>query len=477
MALERAEGQGQGVKALNAIMISGREVLPLFEGGKGISVSNGESSGAWAAAGGVGTFSGVNADSYDENGSLIPQLYFGRTRRERHDELIAYAIKGALHQAKTAYETACGQGRIHMNILWEMAAAETILHSVLERARGLINGVTCGAGMPYRIAEICAKYGVHYYPIISSARAFRALWKRAYHKFRGWLGGVVYEDPWLAGGHNGITNAEDPTRPEPPYPRVVALRQLMNEFGLERTPIVMAGGVWFLREWDDWVDNPEIGPICFQFGTRPLLTQESPISSAWKQKLLRLRSNDVLLHRFSPTGFYSSSVRNKFLDELYERSIRQVAFTMEPVGEHDTPFAVGPRGRVVYLTAVDKTRADGWVAQGFTEALKTPDSTLILVTEEKAGEIRTDQINCMGCLSACMFSNWAQAEPYSTGKKADPRSFCIQKTLQHISHGDDVDTQLMFAGHNAYRFAEDPFYAGGFIPTVMQLVERILTGD
>jgi NAD(P)H-dependent flavin oxidoreductase YrpB (nitropropane dioxygenase family) len=136
------------------VLISGREVWPLVEGGKGISVSNGESSGAWAAAGGVGTFSGVNADSYDEAGNLLSQLYFGRTRRERHDELIAYAIKGAVHQAKVAYDSAFGQGRIHMNILWEMAAAETILHSVLERAKGLINGVTCGAGMPYRIAEI-----------------------------------------------------------------------------------------------------------------------------------------------------------------------------------------------------------------------------------------------------------------------------------------------------------------------------------
>src|SRR3546814_11800922 len=74
---------------LKTLRISGRDVLPLVEGGKGISVSNGESSGAWAEAGGVGTFSGVNADSFDDNGVLIPQLYFGRTRRERHEELIA----------------------------------------------------------------------------------------------------------------------------------------------------------------------------------------------------------------------------------------------------------------------------------------------------------------------------------------------------------------------------------------------------
>src|ERR1041385_1311371 len=88
------------VKALNPIVISGREVLPLVEGGKGISISNGESSGAWAACGGVGTFSGVNADTYDANGRSIPQIYRGRTRRERHEELIAYSIAGGIAQAR-----------------------------------------------------------------------------------------------------------------------------------------------------------------------------------------------------------------------------------------------------------------------------------------------------------------------------------------------------------------------------------------
>ena len=50
---------------LNSLRISGADVLPLIEGGKGVSITTGASSGAWAAAGGVGTFSGVNADSYD----------------------------------------------------------------------------------------------------------------------------------------------------------------------------------------------------------------------------------------------------------------------------------------------------------------------------------------------------------------------------------------------------------------------------
>ena len=464
------------MKALNALVISGREVLPLVEGGKGISVSNGESSGAWAACCGIGTFSGVNADSYDRDGNAIEQNYYGRTRRERHEELIRYAIAGGIEQARVAYERASGQGRIHVNVLWEMAAAERILHGVLEGARGLINGVTCGAGMPYRIAEICARYGVHYYPIVSSGRAFRALWKRAYHRFRDWLGGVVYEDPWLAGGHNGLSNSEDPEKPEAPYPRVRELRKLMSEFGLDSTPIFMAGGVWSLDEWEDWLDNPELGPVAFQFGTRPLLTRESPISDAWKRKLLTLKDGDVFLNRFSPTGFYSSAVRNQFLNDLQGRSERQVAYSVEPIGDHLAPLEVGARRRVVYLTPHDRERALTWVSQGLTEALRTPDSTLVFVTPAKALEIRTDQINCMGCLSACQFSNWAQNEEGTTGKKADPRSFCIQKTLQAIRHSDDVECQLMFAGHNAFRFARDPFYANGFIPTVRELIDRLKTG-
>ena len=465
------------MKALKSLVISGREVLPLVEGGKGISVSNGESSGAWAAAGGVGTFSGVNADFYDALGGVVPQIYKGRTRRERHEELINFAIAGGIEQARVAYERSGGFGRIHMNVLWEMAAAERILHGVLDGARGLINGVTCGAGMPYRIAEICAHYDVYYYPIVSSARAFRALWKRAYHKFSGWLGGVVYEDPWLAGGHNGLSNVEDPERPEPPFPRVRELRTSMREFGLDRTPIFMAGGVWNLREWEDWIDNPELGPMAFQFGTRPLLTRESPISDAWKRRLLELKEGDVYLNRFSPTGFFSSAVRNLFLNELQERAERQIPFSVEAVGDHSATLAIGARGRIVYVTPHDRARAEGWIARGFTEAMRTPDSTLIFVTPQGAQEIRRDQVNCMGCLSACMFSNWAQNEAGTTGKLPDPRSFCIQKTLQAIRHSEEVDLQLMFAGHNAFRFARDPYYANGFIPTVRELVERLKTGE
>jgi NAD(P)H-dependent flavin oxidoreductase YrpB (nitropropane dioxygenase family) len=468
------------MKPINAIRMGGVDVLPLVEGGKGVSISTGVTAGHWAAAGGAGTYSAVNADFFEADGAPIPQHYKGRTRRERHEELVAFGIKGGIAQARRAFDLSGGKGRLHANILWEMGGAERVITGVLEGAKGLINGITCGAGMPYRLAEIAQKFNVHYYPIVSSSRAFSALWKRAYHKAASLLGGVVYEDPWLAGGHNGLSNGEDPTKPEDPYPRVLALRETLRTFGLGDTPIIMAGGVWWLEEWEHWIDNPELGPIAFQFGTRPLLTQESPISAAWKQRLTTLKEGDVFLNRFSPTGFYSSAVNNGFIRELRDRSEHQVAFASEPVGELVAPYGVGPRKRLVYLTPSDLERVHGWEAEGFTEPMRTPDSTLIFVTPERAASIIEDQVACMGCLSQCRFSNWSQHEPdYSNGKKADPRSFCIQKTLQDVSHQDSEDAlenNLMFSGHNAYRFASDPFYGNNFIPTVKQLVERILTG-
>src|SRR3546814_13787086 len=104
------------------------------------------SSGAWAAACGIGTVSAVNADSYDAEGKIIPQIYRALTRRERHDELIGYAIDGAVDQVRRAHDIAGGKGAININVLWEMGGAQQVLEGVLERAKGLVTGVTCGAG-------------------------------------------------------------------------------------------------------------------------------------------------------------------------------------------------------------------------------------------------------------------------------------------------------------------------------------------
>lgn len=517
------------MKNLNPIMISGKEVIPLIEGGKGIAVSDGHSSGAWAKAGAVGTISGVFADIIDEKGHIVPKVYTRRTRQERHNELIEMSIKGGISQAKIAHEIAGGNGRIHMNVLWEMGGSIPILEGVMDscekivgnlkskapekyqekleavgekvqqtlgtlrfqyqkrlgeavpvvesmlgEVHKLVHGITCGAGMPYKLAEIASKYGLYYYPIVSSARAFRALWLRSYKNCPEYLGGVVYEDPWLAGGHNGLSNSEDPTKPEKPYERLVALRKQMNEYGLTHVPIVLAGGVWNLSEFDDYIDNPDIGLLAFQLGTRPLLTQESPVAKAWQGCLRGLKPDDVVLQQFSPTGFYSSAVRNKFIQKLFDRKDTEMPYTEKAEGIFVKPFAVSS-AHTVYLTEHDFKRAHSYLAGERPVAVRTPDNSLIFLTKEEDAQIKEDRVNCVGCLSACAFSGWSQATGH-LDRLPDSRSFCINKTLTAIAHGESIDNNLMFAGHLAYRFGQDPMYKNGYIPTVEELIDALLSG-
>lgn len=462
---------------IDPIKIFNKEIWPIIEGGKGIRVSDGGSAGAFAAENCIGTFSGVLAKWIDENGDEVPLVYKGKTRLDRHKELISYSIKAGISQAKIAFEKAKGKGRIHMNILWEMGGAQEILTGILEKASKWIHGITCGAGMPYKLAEITAKYGVSYFPIISSARAFNILWLRAYKKFAYNLGGVVYEDPWLAGGHNGLSTKEDPLKPEAPEARLFALRSTMNTHNLQHVPIIMAGGVWHLRDWKFLLDSKDVGLLAFQFGTRPLLTQESPISDEWKRKLLTLKKGDIYLNTFSPTGFHSSAVQNSFLEDLIERSATQIAYNNSENDEFACEIRYGPRKRKAYIKIADKSRFDSYMALNL-EIMKTPDSHFIFVSAAKFQQIREDQVNCVGCLSQCRFSNWKDGGDHTTEKLPDPRSFCIQKTLMKASSSDsDIENNLMFSGHNGYKFVDDPFYQNGFIPTIKQLIKKIKEGN
>lgn len=461
------------MKTLNPIMISGKEVLPLIEGGKGINASDGRSSGAWAHENCVGTFSGVSPDYYDEKGNVIFERYFKKDRPSRHEEMVEQSIKGCLAQAEVAHEVSGGRGRVHINMLWELAGSQQILNGVLEKARGLIHGVTCGAGLPYNLGEIASKFGVYYYPIVSSARAFHVLWKRAYNRFVEYLGGVVYEDPWLAGGHNGLSNAEDPNQPQTPYMRLVELRRLMNSLGLNEKPIILAGGIWSLDDWQDYIDNPEIGKLAFQFGTRPMITKESPISDAWKKLMLQVKKGDVILQKFSPTGFFSSAIKNTFLSRLMERKQGEVPFSAESTEEFSQPLNLSET-KIIFIKPADAEKALNQIKAGYTEIKETPDNTVVFLTPDEWVQMKEDRKNCVGCLSQCQFSSWSQAKG-STGRLPDPRSYCIHKTLYDVSHNGSIVDNLLFAGHQVYRFATDPLYRNG-IPSVKELIERIKSG-
>ncbi|MCL2439299.1 MAG: nitronate monooxygenase [Alphaproteobacteria bacterium] len=459
---------------LKSILLAGREILPIIEGGKGINVSTGKTAGAFAANDCMGTFSGVNPDLIIDGKSVQP-VPVGNSRTLRQASLVDLGVQGCLDQAAIAHEESRGRGIVAMNILWEQGASRELLERVLSRAKGTIRSISCGAGMPFQLSEICANNKVFYNPIVSSARALQLLWKRSYSKFKDWIGAVIYEDPWIAGGHNGLSGSDNKDAPEKPLARLREIRKFMNSVGLVAVPIVIAGGVWWLNEWKDYIEDKEIAPVAFQFGTRTMVVRESPIGDDVKLRLMNSEPGDVVLQQFSPTGLYSSALRNGFLKELEDSLGRQVEFSESAEGEFALPVVMAGSGKTVYVREGDRARLEALKAGGFVNALKTPGGTLMFANDEKYARIQEDMRACSGCLSACLFSGWDQK-----GERVimpDPRSFCIQRALQDIAHGAPADEGLIFSGQIAHRFKTDPFYRGGtFIPSVEELVAQIKTG-
>ena len=74
------------MKELKKINLCGKEVYPLFEGGRGVNVSNGFTAGAWARENCIGTFSGVFPDIKDENGVVRTPDILAKSRQDRHWE-------------------------------------------------------------------------------------------------------------------------------------------------------------------------------------------------------------------------------------------------------------------------------------------------------------------------------------------------------------------------------------------------------
>lgn len=463
------------MKQLNLLDLCGKNVFPLFEGGRGVNVSNGHTAGAWAKENCIGTFSGVFPDLRDETGKCHSGEITAKSRIERHREMLEQSIQGCVTQAEIAHEISGGNGLINMNVLWELADSQYLIQNVLERAKGLINGVVSGAGLPIKLAELTSQFKVFYYPVVSSGRALQILIKRGYDKHKEFMGGVIYEDPWFAGGHCGFSNTDVVGQPQSPYAKIVELRKVLTANGLKDVPIIIAGGVWALKDWQDYIDNPEIGNVGFQFGTRPMLTAESPISQAWKKLLLHLNLDDVVIQDFSPTGFLSSAIKNSFITKLMNRKNNEIPFSKEQTAEFSEPI-VYSKNTTYYIRKQDIAVAEEQAKSGKNCLSITPDGTLIFLSADEKMQSMEDIKDCCGCLSACKFSAWSSHDG-TTGKLPDLRSFCIRKSLMEVGHKGNILDNILFSGKNAFKFKSDPLFSKGNWPSIKELIDTIKSGN
>jgi hypothetical protein len=191
--------------------------------------------------------------------------------------------------------------------------------------------------------------------------------------------------------------------------------------------------------------------------------------------MLNWKQGEVILQKFSPTGFMSSAMKNPFLEKLIARKEGEIAFSTDPTDECCHPLKISEH-KTVFIKSADVEKATNQINQGFTEIQETPDGAVVFMTPKDWEEMNEDRKNCVGCLSACQFSSWSQTQD-TTGRIPDPRTYCIHKTLYEVGHGGCIKDNLLFAGHHVYRFATDPLYRSGYIPSVKELISKIKLGE
>ena len=84
---------------------------------------------------------------------------------------------------------------------------------------------------------------------------------------------------------------------------------------------------------------------------------------------MELKKGDIKLHKFSPTGFYSSAVKNNFIKELTDRSLRQIklfAKNDEASQSEFSEYALGKAKRPFLILKKDISRVKEWIKKGFS---------------------------------------------------------------------------------------------------------------
>jgi nitronate monooxygenase len=210
----------------------------------------------------------------------------------------------------------------------------------------------------------------------------------------------------------------------------------MREGGIaDSVPIVMAGGVWYLREWERLDRQSRARQIAFQFGTRPLLTRKARSRRCGRRAARRSSRATSCCTASRPPASIQLAVRNTFLRASRRAASGRSAYSKVEAGEHTVQLDVGVKAaRTSGCPEDDLNRARAWHGAGFTEALKTPDDTLVFVAPRSEDDPQGPG-RLHGLPVALRLLVWKDHDDYTTGRLADPRSFCIQKTLQDIAHG------------------------------------------
>ncbi len=270
------------------LILCGRTVLPIVQGGMGIGVSAKRLAGAVAALGGVGTISSVDlrrhhADLMERTQGLPP----GDSARVAIDAANLEALE---REIRTAREASNGHGLLAINVMRAVSEYGPSVKRALECG---IDAVVVGAGLPLDLPDLAKDHpNAALIPILSDARGIQLIVKKWERKKR-LPDAIVIEHPRLAGGHLGAAKIADLNDPRFEFENVIPqARAFLRAAGIENDiPLIAAGGI---RTHEDIVRLQALGASAVQLGTPFAVTEEGDAHPEFKRVLAQATDDDMI---------------------------------------------------------------------------------------------------------------------------------------------------------------------------------------
>lgn len=295
--------------AFKNLVIKGRSLLPIVQGGMGVGVSAHRLAGTVASLGACGTISSVDLRRHH------PDL-MARTGRSRDRALIDAANLEALdREIRAAKSLANGRGLVAVNV---MRALSEYASYVRQSCESGAHAVVVGAGLPLDLPELTADFpDVALIPILSDARGIGLVLKKWMRKNR-LPDAVVIENPRYAAGHLGAPTTDSLNNPNFAFPTVLeGTSALFKELGIEREriPLIAAGGI---HSHEQVRQLFALGASAVQLGTPFAVTEEGDAHPNFKKVLVEAQPDDIVTF-MSVAGLPARAVRTPWLTNYLER--------------------------------------------------------------------------------------------------------------------------------------------------------------
>lgn len=295
--------------------------LPIVQGGMGIGISRSNLAAAVSNSGGLGVLSGAQ---------------IGHDEPDFETNTLQANLRAVKKHIKKAKEAPNGK-MIGINLMVAMENYEEHVQAAVDAG---VDIIISGAGLPLTLPGLLKGSDTMFAPIVSSARAAKALLKNYDRKYQVAPDMIVIEGP-KAGGHLGF-KLEDIEKDTIDLNQIVKdVIEISNDYAQKyqkEIPVIVAGGVF---DGNDIAHYLKLGASGVQMATRFIATEECDAHINFKNAIINSKKEDIILVK-SPVGMPGRAILNPFSQKygIKREKIRKCYNCVKPCNPATTIYCI-----------------------------------------------------------------------------------------------------------------------------------------